>query len=544
MRTPGFWRRRVCLALLAVGLAGGIGVWAARLEGAARPTPSSAAGPQDRSLRDFDLDCMRSGCHGGMKERAWVHGPVAVGSCDACHRPKGPEAGEHAFELTRSKEQVCTYCHRNPELSAPFVHSVIPEVGCIGCHDPHGGATRTLLPERVDPDLCLRCHQPERQAPDPAADKPRPGRPFSERHKPVADGKCLTCHEAHESAHEGLLVLPERELCLGCHEDFANRLVQDGLQHAPVQERCGNCHAPHGSNVRHLLDRPTVPLCLDCHSDVKECLATGTWVAPALASGAAPESGKLHGALKEPESCLQCHSPHASRETALLREPVQEGCYACHDREIAVEGKRSVADVKGQVLGAKFVHEPVAKGDCLACHRGHGSEHPGLLGKEHGLAMYVEYHDSAYDLCFDCHDRRLVTEEQTLFTNFRDGARNLHYVHVRDEAPAAPAAATAGDAPGTAPVRESLAREKPRRKGRSCGTCHVSHAGDNPRLLRDSVPFGPIDWPLELNFAPLADGGQCASGCHKEKRYTNDSPPPPPPEEWRRSSEPTPGSRR
>jgi hypothetical protein len=113
-----------------------------------------------------------------------------------------------------------------------------------------------------------------------------------------------------------------------------------------------------------------------------------------------------------------------------------------------------------------------------------------------------------YRLCFTCHDAAAVeTRETTTLTNFRNGAKNLHYVHVD---------------------RKS--------KGRTCRACHETHASNHPGHIRASVPFGKINWPLELQYRveytnaktgqpcdqPSAtcrqSGGSCVA-CHDRKTY-------------------------
>ena len=60
---------------------------------------------------------------------------------------------------------------------------------------------------------------------------------------------------------------------------------------------------------------------------------------------------------------------------------------------------------------------------------------------------YAAYSDKEYALCFTCHKRDLLQFPDTSFaTDFRDGERNLHYLHVNKS-----------------------------EKGRSCRMCHNIH---------------------------------------------------------------------
>jgi predicted CXXCH cytochrome family protein len=106
----------------------------------------------------------------------------------------------------------------------------------------------------------------------------------------------------------------------------------------------------------------------------------------------------------------------------------------------------------------------------------------------------VPYTDTEFSLCFDCHDRDLLRYADTSFaTNFRDGERNLHFLHVNDP-----------------------------QKGRSCTLCHAIHGADNPTLIAASVPFG--QWQLPLKFVKTATGGSCSPGCHKPYAYDREVP--------------------
>jgi hypothetical protein len=84
---------------------------------------------------------------------------------------------------------------------------------------------------------------------------------------------------------------------------------------------------------------------------------------------------------------------------------------------------------------------------------------------------------------------QLVLQPKTTgLTRFRNGEDNLHFVHVN----------------------------RPD-KGRSCRACHATHASTHEAHVRDSVPYGK--WELPINFKPTTTGGSCMPGCHKEAPY-------------------------
>jgi hypothetical protein len=90
-----------------------------------------------------------------------------------------------------------------------------------------------------------------------------------------------------------------------------------------------------------------------------------------------------------------------------------------------------------------------------------------------------------------------VTEATTTRTRFRDGDRNLHFVHTNRE------------------------------KGRACGICHTAHGSLLPRQMRAAVAFGPGGWELPIGFSLTPEGGTCLNGCHREIGYDNRQPPEP-----------------
>ena len=99
--------------------------------------------------------------------------------------------------------------------------------------------------------------------------------------------------------------------------------------------------------------------------------------APAEKEGVEPlafRKLRLHPALDD--GCEGCHTIEGAR---LAAKPQKEACYACHtDFGAPEEGKE------------KFLHAPVAAGECTGCHDPHFSARPKLQKLEKG--------------CLECHD--------------------------------------------------------------------------------------------------------------------------------------------
>lgn len=86
-------------------------------------------------------------CHNHEKETRkyeWMHGPVAIGACAACHEPhKSPYP--HLVSALGSK--LCFRCHeRTPKGGKTRgCKRVQDQVRCTRCHNPHGGRDRFFL---------------------------------------------------------------------------------------------------------------------------------------------------------------------------------------------------------------------------------------------------------------------------------------------------------------------------------------------------------------------------------------------------------------
>ena len=57
-----------------------------------------------------------------------------------------------------------------------------------------------------------------------------------------------------------------------------------------------------------------------------------------------------------------------------------------------------------------------------------------------------------------------------------------------------------------------------KKKGRSCRTCHDTHASNQPKHIRAKVPFKKR-FTINIEFTKTATGGGCVVGCHKPKKY-------------------------
>ena len=197
-----------------------------------------------------------------------------------------------------------------------------------------------------------------------------------------------------------------------------------------------------------------------------------------------------HSKLRDGRDCLRCHLPHFSSRQSLLSNTQQKLCLSCHKDSMQSPRGRSVKSLSTQISEKATLHAPLASQNCIPCHEPHGNGRLSFLQKAYPSMFYSPYETKFYALCFSCHDSSLAEKSQTTSaTKFRNGSKNLHFVHVNKA-----------------------------KKGRTCLTCHLQHASKNPHMLSDSVSFGK--WKLPIGFREKKDGGTCATGCHLTKTYS------------------------
>lgn len=220
-------------------------------------------------------------CHtdyGDTGPDKWVHGAMSLG-CATCHVP---HKSEYEALLKRPQMETCMDCHQvAPVLDRPY-HATAKsgEDRCGKCHDPHKAGNRLLLvdadtyrhrqlknqqPVSIHPPFmnheCQTCHVVEElnrvrdnidaicqschanvveQAPPTA-------------HKAVRDGKCVACHNPHDSARPHLVRVTAQEMCYACHKPEETQTPQHP---SATQSDCLLCHQGHHSDFPKLLRPP------------------------------------------------------------------------------------------------------------------------------------------------------------------------------------------------------------------------------------------------------------------------------------------------
>lgn len=283
-----------------------------------------------------------------------------------------------------------------------------------------------------------------------------------------------TSNRAFGSDQENYQKQSSEAKCIHCHADIIGKIAK----HQPATESCETCHdlkiKEHAENVKAgLMLVENVPeLCFSCHDGLKTNLDT---------------IRNVHQAIYNKKSCTYCHSPHSSVEKKLLVSEQKTVCLSCHNKDVTSTGKK-VVNIKRLLASNKVIHPALEEG-CVVCHQPHGSVNNYLLIGAFPAGNYAPAKRDNFAFCWECHDSDLLEVAVTASkTNFRDGGKNLHYIH------------------------------RTGKNGRSCVMCHNVHAAPNEHLIEDKVKFG--EWELPIRYKANENGGSCFPGCHSEKSYT------------------------
>jgi predicted CXXCH cytochrome family protein len=137
------------------------------------------------------------------------------------------------------------------------------------------------------------------------------------------------------------------------------------------------------------------------------------------------DRNRVHWPVVDRVSCLNCHSPHASREGALLKDSQIALCGECHQDTIDKQRKSLVK------------HPPVEEGSCTKCHRPHSSN-----------SAFLMDNTMIFDICGSCHDWQ------------------KHSTH---------------------PIGEKVVDKRNRNLGMDCTSCHSNHGSEHKRFVHFDI---------------------------------------------------------
>ncbi len=116
-----------------------------------------------------------------------LHPDFAARQCDKCHNKSATNF------LKKKKEEFCFICHDESDFKGNFIHGPVAVRDCQACHFPHRSKHEKLL--KVDrAGICLMCHLQE----DVAANDVHEDLDFEK-------GACTECHDPHVAESEFFL---------------------------------------------------------------------------------------------------------------------------------------------------------------------------------------------------------------------------------------------------------------------------------------------------------------------------------------------------
>ena len=204
----------------------------------------------------------------------------------------------------------------------------------------------------------------------------------------------------------------------------------------------------------------------------------------------------LHGPASD---CISCHKPNGKKhpvedvESFTYLEEGADLCFSCHDEE------------KDAIIKNKYVHKPVAKGECSECHEIHSSNDPKFIFAK------------APDLCYFCHDEIEKTIEESTFVHSpatdEDGCIGCHSPHSssrkkllisggRELCLSCHDKTIAVDDRKITNIDKLLKESKFVHEAleKSCNACHDPHASNNKFLMTTSYPTGNYAKGTEENY--------------------------------------------
>lgn len=352
----------------------------------------------------FIYNAALAAANGELADPATLTGSVQLKDnkmqCTSCH---DPHIDLNGFFLVESNQYsaLCLYCHQknywtstthqtsaatwNGSGNDPWPDTdylTVSENGCENCHTPHGaGSDSRILHESEEEDNCYDCH----------------------------NGNVASTNILNEISK------------LSAHNVANYSQVHDPNEQVLVQTQhveCSDCHNPHASN-----DQPA-------------SVIGGVTGDLEGVSGIDTDGNDVFPAVYEYQVCYRCHAdspqkPAAVTNRFLIQDNVRAEFDISNPSFHPVEGPGVNPDVPSLLPG--FSESSIIK--CGDCHGNddtgpagpHGSIYSQLLKYQYLTDDYTPESPTAYELCYQCHDRQIILNTNNSFGD------KVHKTHIVDE---------------------------------------------------------------------------------------------------------------
>jgi predicted CXXCH cytochrome family protein len=386
------------------------------------------------------------------------------------------------------------------------------QVQCTSCHDPHSNRYgKFLVQDNKGSALCVACHSLNlwQNSAHSASPKswtgnglnPWPRAAFTT----VAANGCENCHVPHAAgAKARLLTFPTVEqTCFSCHSgNVATKNIQSEFNKASIHPifNAAAVHDPMEDPVnssRHVA-------CVDCHNP--HAAYASSAVAPNAPGALAGRKGvNLSGAVvnsisREYELCFRCHADSTARGPAhVTRQAVQTNtrlAFSPANQSYHPVGSLGRNPIVPSLLSPYTASTQIYCTDCHNNDQGpnskgsgpngpHGSIYTPLLERQLILADFQGENVLNYALCYKCHNRDSILNDQSFRAANSLGQDRGHRFHIVEQQTA-------------------------------CTTCHDSHGvAKNKHLINFNVGYVTPSSNGRLEY--LANGpssGTCSLKCH------------------------------
>lgn len=360
------------------------------------------------------------------------------------------------------------------------------QLQCSSCHDAHNDANgKFLVVDNTGGALCTSCHQ-----------KPHWNGSSHATASASANVACLGCHQPHTAGGRQRLLkfAAEEDNCTSCHDgSITNKNIAgdiNKISNHPVSATTG-VHSPDESvlvNNRHVE-------CIDCHNPHAAKATGGTPSGPLAEVAGIDQSGlAILPLTNEYELCFRCHGDSTGKPAPLTPRQITQTNVRLEFNTSnpsfhPVAGPGTNSNVPGLI--APLTEASTIR--CSDCHAGnttggaagpHGSDFSPILKLPYSRVDNTPESASAYALCYSCHDRTTLLDDNQGFSK-----HTRHVVNV----------------------------------GASCSTCHDPHGisstqgntTNNTHLINFDTSIVLPNRSNELFY--LDEGnqrGECSLSCH------------------------------